>query len=108
MTVTSRIKSKDIQKVFDHWVAVCRPTHRVPLVLSEKRRTKIADAIRLYGVETCLQAIEGITYSDFHMGANRDGKKYDEIELILRDAKHIEQFAELYHDHKDKGSYLDD
>ena len=105
--MTSKIASEDIQQVFDHWVTVCRPTHRVQPVLSEKRRRKIAEAIRLYGTETCIQAIDGITYSDFHMGANNRGKKYDDIELVLRDAEHIERFAELYHDQQNRGSHLE-
>jgi hypothetical protein len=108
VTVTSKVASEDIQAVFDHWVTVCRPTHRVQPVLSDKRRKKIADAVKLYGVETCLQAVEGVTFSDFHMGANNRGKKYDDIELVLRDAAHIERFAELYHENKNRGSYLDD
>lgn len=108
MTVTSRVASEDIQKVFDHWVAVCRPKHRVQPVLSEKRRKKIADAVRIYGVEVCLQAIDGITRSDFHMGANSRGKVYNDIELILRDAEHIERFAEMYQDTTGQNTVFDD
>ena len=33
------------------------------------------------------------------MGHNPQGKKYDDIELILRDEKHIEMFLELADEH---------
>jgi protein gp37 len=98
--------TEQVREVFSFWVKTCCPNARVAPVLSDKRNRKIATAIRLYGVETCLQAIEGVTYSDFHMGANSRGKKYTDIELILRDEAHIEQFAELYFEHLERGSFI--
>ena len=46
-------------------------------------------------LDACKDAIRGVTYSSWHMGHNPQGKKYDDIELILRDEKHIEMFLEL-------------
>jgi len=40
------------------------------------------------------------------MGANSRGKRYDDIELVLRDAEHIERFAELYHDYQNRAPTL--
>ena len=36
--------------------------------------------------------MRGWKFSDWHRG-ERNGKVYNDIELILRDAKHVEQFA---------------
>ena len=44
----------------------------------------------MYGVDDCKDAIRGVTHSPWHMGHNPQGKKYDDIELILRDEKHID------------------
>jgi hypothetical protein len=87
----------DVQAVFDHWVTVHRTPRRGPTpVLTAKRRTKITRAIADYGVDTCLHAISGCAMSDWHMGDNPNRKKYDDLELILRDAPHIERFATIY------------
>lgn len=84
-----------VQIVFDHWVATCRGRGGPKPVLTDKRAKLIARAIGWYGIGTCKAAIDGIVTSDFHMGHNRWGKRYDSIELILRDAEHIESFAEM-------------
>lgn len=85
-----------VQLVFDHWVATVRNSGRgVRPVLSPERRRKIVKALEMYGFDTCMLAIDGVVKSDFHMGKNARGKKYDDISLILRDAKHIEMFADL-------------
>lgn len=96
-------KAVALQRVFTHWVTTLKPNSRVPVVLSEKRKRKILQAIDLYGADVCIDAINGCTLSDFHMGRNKSGKKYDDIELILRDSKHIEMFAEMWHDSVDSG-----
>lgn len=91
------IPSEEIVAVFDHWVATHRNNRLGPTpVLGEKRRAKISRAIRDHGVEVCLQAITGCAMSDWHMGDNPRRRRYDDIELILRDAAHIERFATIY------------
>lgn len=88
---------EDVQAVFDHWVAVHRTPRKGPEpVLSSKRRVKIVRALNDYGLETCLHAISGCAMSDWHMGDNPTRKRYDDLELILRDAPHIERFATIY------------
>ena len=94
---TSKVTTEDIFEVFQHWVSLCRasPKGRRP-VLGDKRRGKIEKAIGLYGIEACKDAVSGSTHSPWHMGHNPQGKKYDDIELILRDEKHIEMFLDIY------------
>lgn len=81
--------------VFDYWVKHVKATARVHPVLSDERRRKIRKALDSHGLEIVLMAIDGVTKSDFHMGKNARGKVYNDISLILRDAQHIEKFAEM-------------
>ena len=91
---TSEPDADEILQVFAHWVLTCRtPTRGPKPKLTDKRRKRIAKALKDYGLDACLQAIEGVQYSSWHMGGNPQGKKYDDLELILRDEKHIEMFA---------------
>ncbi len=93
----------EIFEVFQHWVATCRTSARGRKpILGDKRRRKIKQAIALYGVEDCKDAIRGVIHSPWHMGHNPQGKKYDDIELILRDENHIEMFLD-YADTADRG-----
>jgi hypothetical protein len=94
---TSKVTTGEIFEVFQHWVSLCRTSAkgRKP-VLGDRRRTRIEKAIGMYGVEACKDAISGATHSPWHMGHNPQGKKYDDIELVLRDEKHIEMFLDIY------------
>lgn len=96
-----------VRAVFDLWV----DTHRrpkdgkakgIPPRLDAKREAIIRKAIAMYdGPEAAEAAILGCRLSDFHQGNNPRRKKYDELELILRDAKHIEMFAKVLEEHQD-------
>lgn len=86
----------EVQEVFAFWVETLRFSSAGRTKLSAKRYKKIEAAIKDYGVETCKSAILGCSESDWHQGRNGRGKKYDDIELILRDARHIEDFARLH------------
>jgi len=86
------VLEEQILEVYEYWVLEMRPGRtRVP-ALDAKRRLKVASAIADYGVDECKHAIDGCGASDFHMGRNRQGKKYDDLELIFRDQDHIERF----------------
>lgn len=86
---SNKISDEQVKEVFDFWVTTFKK--RVNAI-DYKRRVAIGNAIYLYGIENCKDAIRGCTYSDFHMGRNGAGKVYNEIELILRDAEHVERF----------------
>ncbi len=76
-----------VERVFDHW----RRTYRRPrAVLDAKRIKVIAAALEMYSEADLCQAIDGYRYSPLHMGDNQAVTVYDDIELFLRDAKHIE------------------
>jgi hypothetical protein len=105
----NKISKETVMEIFNFWVKTLRTSMRGPSpVLTPGRDKKIRKAIELYGHETCIQAIEGCALSDFHMGKNKGGRRYDDIELILRDAKHIEQFVQYYQDANTGGGFLDE
>lgn len=88
------VSSDDVTAVFEFWKTQVGKTRTTKL--DTKRRTKIKSALANYGVEQVQQAIIGCTLSPHHMGQNAQNKRYDDIELILRDAKHVEQFLGYY------------
>lgn len=82
------------REVFDYWVKVHRTVRGAPqTVFTDRRRRLLERTLRDYNFETCIAAINGCALSDFHMGQNSRNRKYNDLELIFRDAQHIERFA---------------
>lgn len=76
-----------VATVFEHW----QSTHGHPKAkLDDKRRKVIRQALKHYSVEDLQLAINGYKASSYHQGKNENKAVYDDIELILRDAKHID------------------
>jgi hypothetical protein len=102
------VPDKSVQEVFDFWVELHRNSSRGRRpVLDDKRRRLIAKAIVSHGTEACLDAIRGCWVSPFHQGENSRGKKYDDLELILRDASKIENFCRIWDEKNTGGGFLD-
>ena len=59
-------------------------------MLDAKRIKVIAAALEMYSEADLCRAIDGYRHSPLHMGDNQAVTVYDDIELFLRDAKHIE------------------
>lgn len=79
-------------QVFEHWrVTLNHPKAKA----TPERKRIIARALKTYSVEECQRAITGCSRSPHHMGQNDRGTRFDDLELILRDAKHIESFMRL-------------
>ena len=84
-----------VERVFEHW----RATHNHPTAkLDEKRRTLIRKALSAYSEADLCQAITGYKASPHHQGQNDRATVYDAIELLLRDAKHIDAGLAFYRD----------
>lgn len=98
----------NVEFVFDYWVKNVRTKARVKPVLSDERRRKIKKALDSHGLDVCLMAIDGVLKSEFHMGQNSRGKQYNDISLILRDAQHIEKFAEMADEQTAEEAFLND
>lgn len=85
--------SEKIAKVWDSYTQVCERCQLGKKRFTPERRELIRRRLNEWSVEELVKAIEGLEFSDFHRGKNERRKAYDSIELILRDAKHIEQFT---------------
>lgn len=79
--------------VFDYWKEI--HSKRVA-VMDVKREARIGWAIKHYGIQKCKDAIYGCLLSDWHMGKNPNGKKYNDIHNIFVDAKHVEMFLDRF------------
>ena len=80
-----------IERLFAVWQDVMeRPRAKLDM----NRQQRLRWALLNYTEEECEQAIRGCAASDWHMGRNSRGRKYDDIELIFRDSSHVEQFID--------------
>ncbi len=79
-------------QVFEYWVKVMgKPASRTRF--DKKRRTAVERqlAAGLTVADLC-KAIDGCKRDPFSMGENNRGKKYDDLELICRNATKVEEF----------------
>jgi hypothetical protein len=82
-----------VRRIFDHWRAV----HGHPrATLDAKRRRVILRALDHYSEADLCQSICGYKNSPHHMGQNDRDTVYDSIELMLRDAAHIDAGLRFY------------
>ena len=93
--VERRVASPDrdvIAEVFAYW----QKTMNSPgSKLDDKRRKAIVNALKLYEPRQVCEAILGCSRSVWHMGQNDRHRKFNGLDLILRDAEHIDMFVEL-------------
>ena len=95
--------SVEVMEVWNFYLDTLRAKSKSRTLLSDKRRKKIEKAVKQYGAENCKKAILGCASSDFHMGRNGTGTKYDDIELIFRNEEKIEAFIGRYEETQDTG-----
>lgn len=79
----------DVEAVFVHWQTVLKHPQAK---LTPERQRKIKTALKNYSAASLCKAVDGCAKTPHNMGDNDRGEVYDDIELILRDAKHIERF----------------
>lgn len=84
-----------IEQLWEYWITVMRAGSKRKPVLDEARKKYLGAAIFDHTLEGCMEAIDGCALSEFHMGRNKMNKRYDSIELIFRDAEHIEKFHDI-------------
>lgn len=78
------------EEVFDDWKAVHGHPHAK---LDGKRRKTIVDRMKDgYTVDDLKRANRGCKASEYHQGKNDTHRVYDDIDLIYRDAKHVDMF----------------
>lgn len=89
-----KVATSSIKNIFEHWQ---KTMNHPNAKLDGKRKSIIKKAIELgYSEDELKMVIEGCAKTPWNMGDNDSGTKYDDIELILRDAKHIERFMDNY------------
>jgi len=88
----ARIPSKHIDLIFQHWKTVFEHPNAKA---SEKRRRLISARLKDYSLSELRSAIDGYKLSAWHNGKNPSGQQYTSIELILRDAEHVERGIEF-------------
>lgn len=82
-----------VNRIFDHW----RKVHEHPKAqLDKKRRALINAALKNYDEQTLKDSISGYRYSPHHKGINERNTAYDTIELMLKDAKHIDMGLQFH------------
>lgn len=81
------------ERVFQCWKeAMEHPKARLDAKRKDVISRRLTDG---YSVDDLCIAIRGCGESDFHMGKNDRNTKYNDITLICRDAKHVDQFIEI-------------
>lgn len=90
-------KTDPVEEVFAHWRKATGKTDRT--VLDGPRRRLIAKALKAYPLADLRRSIDGYAASPWHQGQNDRGRSYDGLDLILRDAEHIEKGWELLEAH---------
>lgn len=81
-----------VADVFGYWQkAMGSPNSK----LDDKRKKLIQGALKHYGPREVCEAIKGCARSPWHMGQNDRNRKYNGLDLILRDAEHIDRFIAL-------------
>lgn len=80
----------EVGAVFECWKTTMESPRSL---LDDKRKKAIKAALKTgYTVEQLCEAIDGCAKSEFHMGKNDRGEKYNGIDLILRSAEKIDKF----------------
>ena len=78
-----------VKNIFAFW---CEKMNSPRSRLDANRKRLIVNALKKYTENDLIAAITGCAMSPFHMGINPDSKKYNGLDLILRNAEKIEQF----------------
>jgi len=82
--------ASEVRQVFEHWQ---EKLEHPKAVLDHKRSRAIKARLREgRTVEDLKQAIDGCALTPHNIGVNDRGQAYDDIELICRDAAHVERF----------------
>ena len=82
-----RTEAERCASVFEHW----RSIHgHGSAKLAADRRKVVVKALQNYSPDELCECISGYKASAWHQGQNERGQVYDALELMLRDAKHID------------------
>lgn len=91
----------DTTAVFQAWQEATGK-HRAQL--DPKRRRRIKAALKQYPLADVVDAVRGWQFSPHHRGQNTHGTVYNDLDLLLRDAEHLERFRDLARGEGDQAS----
>lgn len=85
--------NRSVQEIFDYWKSTLdHPRAR----LGDDRKKKIKARLKEgYTPDDIKVAIDGCLASPYHQGENDRGTVFDDLELICRDSKRVDQFMKL-------------
>lgn len=90
-SMSSSAISDQVKAVIAHY-----QTHHPKARPGKKERALLQARLKEgYGVADLCRAIDGCHRSPHHCGQNETGAKYQSLELIVRDSKHVQQFMEV-------------
>lgn len=93
----------EVEQVFTAWTEARRNHGEQPRAhLTPDRTRLIKKQLRIYPVADLVDAVRGWRWSSFHCGSNDRSTTYNDLELLLRDAKHVEMFRDLERDPPDR------
>lgn len=86
--------------IFTHWKTVLGYKRAR---MDQKRLKAIRDRIKDgYSLEDLTDAINGCFLSPFHQGENDRNTRYDDIELICRNASNVDKFISIYEEGQER------
>lgn len=94
----------EVVEVFDHYRSYHPRSHKKPSQRSKEYKKIEARLNEGYSVDDLKRAIDGCHQSPYHMGENENGRKYDTLELIVRDGSKVSMFMEVQSEPVIKGS----
>ena len=110
LTITSVAKPRDctaptqpnhyitptaVQEIFEHWKKIMgHPDAKLDFTRQNCIKKALATG---YSVTDLCKAIEGCQQTPHNMGDNDRGQLYNNIQIIFRDADHIDRFIQHYH-----------
>jgi len=96
------VTEDDLISLWNYWLQIHGSSRGKPYILNTSRRRALEKGLGLFGYETCMKAVIGCSFSDFHMGGNDAGKKYNSVELIFRDEWRVTKFVKLAEEHDER------
>jgi hypothetical protein len=92
VTSVKPVASDEATIVFEFW----RTTMNHPKAAFDEKRKKLIKArLKEYSIEDLKAAIRGCSFCPHNMGKNENQTRYDGLDLILRDAAHIDRFMAI-------------
>lgn len=94
----TRLKDNAVRRVFAAWQTARTELtgHPSAVVLTDSRRRLITRRLKEWPEQDLIDATQGWLRSPHHRGENDRQTVYGDLELVLRDAAHIERFRDLH------------